>query len=255
MPTISLSELYSEMQKEMLQSLQTGASAFTHPGTKGDTTETNWIDWLRTYLPARYKVDKAIIIDSKGKQSDAIDLVIYDAQYSYMVFQHNGEKLIPAESVYAVFEVKQVLNKEYIEYAGRKAQSVRTLFRTSASIPHAGGQYAPKPLHDIIAGLLTTWSPWTPPIIDNTAKYMFSLDADKQLDLVCSVANNTFIWERNASADNPTGPPSIRYCEKDDSLVFLFLNLLQRLQAIGTVPAIDYNAYAQHISSNFYMQK
>lgn len=255
MPTISLSELYSEMQKEMLQSLQTGASAFTHPGTKGDTTETNWIDWLRTYLPARYKVDKAIVIDSTGKQSDAIDLVIYDAQYSYMVFQHNGEKLIPAESVYAVFEVKQELNKEYIEYAGRKAQSVRTLFRTSASIPHAGGQYAPKPLHDIIAGLLTTRSPWTPPIIDNTAKYMFSLDADKQLDFVCSVANNTFILERNASADNPTVPPSIRYCEKDDSLVFLFLNLLQQLQAIGTVPAIDYNAYAQHISSSFYMQK
>lgn len=63
-------------------------------------------------------VDKATIIDSAGNQSEQIDLVIYDAQYSYLVFTQGNRKLIPAESVYAVFEVKQELNKAYIEYAG-----------------------------------------------------------------------------------------------------------------------------------------
>lgn len=89
----------------------------------------------------RYKVDKGIVIDSTGKQSEQIDLIIYDAQYSYLVFRQNDTLLIPAESVYAVFEVKQNLNKERIEYAGAKAKSVRELLRTSAPIKHAGGEY------------------------------------------------------------------------------------------------------------------
>lgn len=154
MPEIKLSELYAGMQKEMLQKLQTGVIALVHPGSKGNNTEANWIEWFRAYLPERYKVDKAIIIDSTGKESQQMDLVIYDAQYTYLVFHQDDTKLIPAESVYAVFEVKQELNKEYIEYAKEKAKSVRTLHRTSARIKHAGGEYAPKPLHEILAGVL-----------------------------------------------------------------------------------------------------
>lgn len=122
MPEIELTKLYAEMQKEMLQKLNTGANSVVHPGTKGDNTETNWIRWFQEYLPNRYKVDKGVVIDSTGKQSEQIDLIIYDAQYSYLVFKQNETLLIPAESVYAVFEVKQNLNKERIEYAGEKAK-------------------------------------------------------------------------------------------------------------------------------------
>ena len=143
MPEINLSELYADMQQEMLTKLISGAHAVKHAGSKGDNTEANWIEWFQSYLPKRYKVDKAIIIDSTGKESDQMDLVIYDAQYSYLVFHQGDTKLIPAESVYAVFEVKQELNKEYIEYAGEKAKSVRSLPRTSARIKHAGGDYDP----------------------------------------------------------------------------------------------------------------
>lgn len=150
MSEISLSDLYSNMQAEMLQTLHTGSVPFAHSGTKGDNTEANWIAWFKKYLPARYAVDKAIVIDSGGKCSQQIDLVIYDAQYSYMVFQQQESKLIPAESVYAVFEIKQNLNKDHMEYAQEKAESVRSLIRSSAPIQHAGGQYKPKPLHEIL---------------------------------------------------------------------------------------------------------
>lgn len=84
MSEISLSDLYSNMQAEMLQTLHTGSVPFAHSGTKGDNTEANWIAWFKKYLPARYAVDKAIVIDSGGKCSQQIDLVIYDAQYSYV---------------------------------------------------------------------------------------------------------------------------------------------------------------------------
>lgn len=249
MPEINLSELYTSMQKEMLQTLQTGASAFVHPGTKGDNTEENWINWFREYLPARYKIDKGIVIDSTGKQSDQIDLIIYDAQYSYLVFHQGESKLIPVESVYAVFEVKQDLNKERIEYAGEKAKSVRTLTRTSAPIKHAGGEYPPKQLHEILAGVLTTRSGWSAPIANKVKEYILQLNREERLDFVCSISNNTFVIENNTFVNqydaSKTAP--IHFCEKDESLVFLLLNLLRKLQDIGTVPAIDFSKYAQII--------
>lgn len=254
MPEINLLELYENMQNEMLQKLKTGCSAFVHSGTKGDDTELNWIEWFRAYLPKRYKVDKAIIIDSMGQQSEQIDLVIYDAQYSYMVFKHGDGVLIPAESVYAVFEVKQNLNKERIEYAGGKAKSVRQLTRTSAPIKHAGGEYPPKVLHEIVAGILTTRCDWVNPIEKNVVKYLNERAKEERLDFVCSIQDNTFVVENTVFVNeyDESIRPTIRYCKKEQSLVYLLLNLLKRLQDIGTVPAIDFEKYADKITGKVY---
>ena len=252
MSTVNLPNIYCGMQAEMLQTLCTGAEAFTHSGTRGDTTEANWISWFRTYLPNRYAVDKAIIIDAHGNCSDQIDLVIYDAQYSPLVFKQNDNKLIPAESVYAVFEVKQDLNKAHMEYAQGKAKSVRSLQRSSVPIRHAGGQYAPKPLHEILAGILTTRSAWEAPIEHNVEKYLGINDHNKRLDFVCSISNSTFIVDNNIFIEDfdETAQPNIRFCEREKSLVFLLLNLLKRLQEVGTVPAINYSDYADSIDSD-----
>ena len=46
----------------------------------------------------------------------------------------------------------------------------------------------------------------------------------------------------------------IRFCGENESLVFLLLNLLRRLQDIGTVPAIDFSKYAEGIKSSIYKQ-
>lgn len=253
-PIINLSELYTEMQKEMLQKLNTGISATNHSGTKGDNTESNWINWFREYLPKRYMVDNGIVIDSTGKQSDQIDLIIYDAQYSYLVFHQEDTILIPAESVYAVFEVKQNLNKSRIEYAGDKAKSVRTLLRTSAPIKHAGGQYDPKELHEILSGILTTRCDWKEPIVKKVVKYIKAREREARLDFVCAISNNTFVIENNTFLKqyDETVNPDIHFCGEGESLVYLLLNLLRRLQDIGTVPAIDFSKYAKKIVSTRY---
>ena len=259
-----LDKLYSDMQAEMLQTLCTGAAPFAHPGTKGDNTEANWINWFKRYLPSRYAVDKAIIMDSNGKGSKQIDVVIYDTQYSYLVFHQQDSKIVPAESVYAVFEVKQNLNKKHMEDAQEKAESVRSLARTSPPIQHAGGQFGPKPLHEILAGVLTTKSDWVAPIAPNVVKYINARHADekhtnetghhRRLDFVCCVSENTFVVNNNVFVGQyeKNKEYTIRFCEKNDSLVFLLLNLLKRLQDIGTAPAIDYKKYASKIGSKCY---
>lgn len=44
----------------------------------------------------------------------------------------------------------------------------------------------------------------------------------------------------------------IFYCEENQSLVYLLLNLLRRLRDIGMVPAIDFSKYAEEIPSRRY---
>jgi hypothetical protein len=69
------------------------------------------------------------------------------------LLNRDGVLYVPAESVYAIIEVKQELSRTYIKYAGDKIKSVRCLKRTSVPIPHAGGTYKPKPPDRIIGWL------------------------------------------------------------------------------------------------------
>lgn len=77
-----------------------------HPGTKGDASENAWLQLFQTYLPQRYTVVKVHIVDNRDQFSDQIDVVVFDPQYSPFIFQYEGQTVIPAESVYAVFEAK-----------------------------------------------------------------------------------------------------------------------------------------------------
>lgn len=117
-----LKNLFSALQTEMFAEANLSC-VVNHPGDKGDNSEESWIKWFKAYLPNRYKAAKATVIDSQGNISDQIDIVLYDAQYSYLAFNQNGILYIPAESVYAVFEIKQNLKKTNMEYAGKKQKA------------------------------------------------------------------------------------------------------------------------------------
>jgi hypothetical protein len=86
MNEIKIKQLFYGLQKQMQQKLSLNREFVIHPGTKGDSLELNWINLLRDYLPQRYSVDSAFIIDCKNNLSDQIDIVIYDRQYSPFVF-------------------------------------------------------------------------------------------------------------------------------------------------------------------------
>lgn len=237
---INLSTLFHALQQDMLAQA-TFSNVLAHPSDKGDNAEDCWLEWFTKYLPNRYKAAKATLIDSIGTRSDQIDIVIYDSQYSYLAFNQNGVLYLPAESAYAVFEVKQNLTKEHLEYASKKAESVRSLKRTSAPIPYAAGVYKPKPLHHIIAGILTTKSSWKEPFGKPFTSYISKLSDNTFIDCGCVLENGAFFVSSESKEIDLSMP--------DESLVFFFLQLLILLQKIGTVPAIDLCEYmkALHI--------
>lgn len=235
----SLKALYVALQEEMISKANFSA-VLSHPTDKGDNAEENWISWFNKYLPQRYKAAKATVIDSKGMFSDQIDVVLYDAQYSYLAFNNKGILYVPAESVYAIFEVKQELSKSYMEYAGKKAESVRKLYRTSAPIPYANGTYAPKRLHRILAGILTTSCGWKSIFGKSFISCLENYSNMQQIDCGCVLKSGSYFFDYKELI--------LSTSTADESLVFFFLQLLILLQKIGTVPAIDLNEYKKTLS-------
>ncbi|MBI5778904.1 MAG: hypothetical protein HZA49_05555 [Planctomycetes bacterium] len=234
--TIDLRKAFLGLQEEMESRFLLNRKIIFHPVTKGDATEYRWANMLRTYLPKRYQVaNKAFVLDSKGKLSDQIDIVIFDQHYSPFLFNQDNTLYIPAESIYAVIEVKPTLNGSNIKYASEKAASVRKLKRTSAPIYHAGGVINnPKKPFNILAGILTIDSKYTVPLKAN----LFKLPKEKFLHFGCSLTCVSF-WYKNKGKNKYKFEKS----SQEESLIFFFINLLDELQRLGTAPAIDLKEY------------
>ncbi len=238
---VDIKELFKDLQNEMLASFKTNKNISHHP-TNGAANETLWINWAKKYLAKRYTADSAFIIDYKGNQSEQQDLVIYDCQYTPFILNKGGCKYITAESVYAVFELKPTLNKENIEYARSKIQSVRKLIRTSADIYHAGGKYCPKESHHIIGGIITHDVVWKDGLGKTFKKHInSSLYTESRIDIGISLSDGAF--KINYDETNPI----ISVSNSENSLITFFFDLCDMLQKCGTVPAIDIQKYANNL--------
>lgn len=266
---VNLHALFESLQNQMIAQLNTNREFIEHPGSKGDSLELTWIEWLRKYLPSRYCIDKAIIIDYEGHLSHQIDLVIYDRQYTPFVFTQNGIHYIPAEGVYGVFEVKPDLSGtadvdgktvSYIEYAGAKIASVRKLKRTSTYIIDRGQKQDPRSLTKIIGGILTSSS--TIKKEETLEKKISKVMGLASIDIGCVADHGSFIVDYEGQEDPNISNfnlriqdyyikrniRTIKYSDKSDSLISFFLQLTRYLQqSIGTVAAIDLNAYARQV--------
>lgn len=237
MTSWNLSALLAELHDDIEQRLAKVRRSIGHPVSKGDATESVWIELLEKYLPHRYRVAKAFVVDSRGAFSDQIDVVVFDRQYSPFIFNYQGQTVIPAESVYAAFEAKQAISANEVTYAQGKVASIRRLHRTSLPIPHAGGVFPPKPLPHIYGGLLTFESNWSPPLGKSLTDSLESGNTVGRLDLGCVAAHGCFVSD----------PAGARYEILDGgkpATAFLF-TLISKLQTNATVPMIDIQAYAQ----------
>lgn len=238
----TLSRLFHALQDMLKLELGIAREAFDHPSLKGDISEEKWIAMLSKHLPSRYQVNKAFVIDSKDRVSQQQDVVIHDRQYSPFVVNYSSGLYVPAESVYAVLEVKPTINADYVRYAGEKVASVRGLHRTSLPIKHAGGEYPPKPLHHILGGIVSLDSDWTPPLGESLHRALAAVPAEGRLDFGCVVAHGGFSVKHA-----PHEPPAVATEISSAPLALFLLRLIAQLQGIATVPCIDVLAYASMI--------
>lgn len=267
---IPLKELFSGLQNQMIAQLNTNRSNVKHPGSKGDALENAWIEWLRKYLPNRYSVDKAIVIDSNGDTSHQIDIVIYDNWFTPFIFSQNGFHYIPAEGVYAVFEVKPDISDSSdgmtnIEYAGRKIESVRKLKKTTTKIINVGKTQDPRGLTKIVGGILTSTKSGTKNDNDTLEKHLKAQTNLRSIDFGCIADYGSFYIDYDNEENLNIKDFDERYFEyyknrafknavfskQENSLVTFFMQLTRYLQqAIGTVQAINLQTYLDSIDED-----
>ena len=235
-----LQRAFASEQSCLVAKLQS-SDRIVHDGDRGEVNEQYFIDVLRHYLPNRYTVHKAAILDSEGQVSDSIDVVVHDRQYTPTLLDSESHRYVPAEAVYAIFECKPKIDKGYLEYAASKAESVRRLKRTSVPIRHAGGEYPAKPHFNIIAGILAIDVGWKEGFAASFEDCHSRLTGAQRLDCGLSVDGHAF--------DTFQASGGYTYCKSENALVFFLFRLLNQLQSLGTVPAIDWNAYASQLAN------
>ena len=223
--------------KSLLESKQTVLESklkvlLDHPVTKGESTESAWIDFLRSFLPSKYAVDKGFAFDSDGKISDQLDIIVHDSLYAPLIFgTESGEKFITAESIYAVFECKQEANKSTLEYANSKIESVTKLKRTSRYTISSGRTQPPRKPTDILGGLLAVDG------INNQSLEKHVLHCTN-IKLGCIASKTTFFVPKDY-ADK-----TVVFSSAEETLLAFFFLLLDELYKMGTVAAIDIRDYA-----------
>ncbi len=227
-------------EQECLEVNLRSSSRITHPGDRGEVNEQFFLDFLRSYLPNRYTVEKAIVLDSEGAVSDSIDVVVFDRQYTPTLLDNAKHRYVPAEAVYAVFECKPTINKQYLEYAGEKIASVRKLKRTSVDIFHAGGVFNAKPLFNIIGGILAIDVSWGDGLGDTFQQNHLQLTGHKKID--CGFAVTGACFDVFSEDNNYSFGP------RRNALAYFAFRLLWKLQSLATVPAVDWMAYANQLS-------
>ena len=242
--------VFVSLQAE-LQKLQ----PINHSTTKGGGSEHVWIKLFENYLPKRYRIASGIVVDSTGATSDQIDCLIFDGQFTPQIIPNDGILHIPTEAVYAVFEVKQNINKEHLEYAAKKVRSVRCLKRTSSSYTGDGQNRSKKPLFNILGGLLAGKIDWQDSWKSDSFKS--SLQEAQQishLDFVFSAKDGyaDMVRTKNQSMHrdiNINGDPII--LEGKQGILHGLFRLLEELTRQGTVPAVDWSEYYSKLGSTY----
>jgi len=236
-----LEDHFAAIQESLLARLKKGRAAYSNPSLHGGDSEAAWRELLEVLLPKRYAVGVGTVVDSQGQESHQIDLIIHDRQYTPLLLDNEDRRLVPAESVYAVIEVKQKLDARSLKYAAEKVASVRRLERTSAPIPNLGRVSAPTPPKPILGGIVTLAAGWRSPTSRAPEKSLHALSGDSRIDLGCAADGLAFELK-----GDDQGTVELR--RSSNALLFFFLRLVTRLQDIGTVPAIDYAEYAKLVA-------
>ena len=195
-------------EQECLVAMLRSSARVTHAGDRGEINEQHFIDFLRKYLPNRYTVEKAIVLDCAGNVSDSIDVVVFDRQYTPALLDNDKHRYVPAEAVYAIFECKPRLTKAIWNTRLKKPPLCVDSKRRLVEIHHAGGKYPPRKLNDIVAGILAIEVGWKDGFGSEAFRdFHAGLNEDKSVD--CGFAATGACFDTFAEAKAYTfGPPN-----------------------------------------------
>jgi hypothetical protein len=226
---------FIDVEQAFISELKRQQSLITHSGSLGDATEDAWIDLLKAYLPSRYRVAKAFAVDHLGNTTEQLDCLIFDAHFTPALYGKDKHLYVPAEAVYAVFEIKPSVTAAHLKYAAKKIKSLRRLERTSVSLTSHLGTNPPKPLLPIIGGLFAMNADWKGGLGQSFVDANSKLKGNRKMDLVLTA--------EDGFCDSLLMGRSPEIVKGSGALIRGLFRLLNALRSKATVAAVDWEKY------------
>src|SRR4051812_38134753 len=107
------------------------SALLVHRGEKGGVREYDLLQFLQRYMPATVKViGSTEIISTDGQRSPQMDIVICDPS-TPPLFSRGNYQIVPSECVYAVIEVKSMLNSTELQKSRDNIAVVKRMPKTA----------------------------------------------------------------------------------------------------------------------------
>lgn len=179
MLTPILAEYPADMAREMrAKSAAIRRHFATHRPSAGDHREDIVESFLRDHLPARFGISTGLVISCEDVFSNQADLLVVDSFNNTPLYAGTRNMLWPAESVFALVEVKTTLSPSDIGDAVQKSRRFKSLRREFCNAGNA---------QRIADSLVVLWSFDAPRVETFAANYraaLFGVPVAEQPDLV-----------------------------------------------------------------------
>lgn len=234
--SMDLEKLFSEISIKMRSDLEQARVSLDHAGLKGQAVEDKVREFLRQYLPKSLDISTGKLVDSEGTLSKQLDIIISDAQKTPTFYQSGEVRVIPAECVYAVVEVKAYLNKQELNKAFENMKSVKNLTKVAYFRPNGVVRSS-----SFLYG--KDWDCWP------TNYFIFAYDSDKletitlnlhaiqqhedvhkRIDSICVLNKGVVINEDDngmySALPSTTTPAKFFETEKSLLLFYIFISII-----------------------------
>jgi hypothetical protein len=132
---MDLGERFDRISKQMQNDFKDIQESIDHRGEKGRSAEEIFREFLKIYFPKNLDVSTGFIIDSNGNQSKQMDVIISDAAKTPIFYEDSLIRILPVECVYAVIEVKSMLDSNSLKTGLENMLSVRKLEKKAFTKP------------------------------------------------------------------------------------------------------------------------
>lgn len=137
-----LEKHYSYKSKALLDKISHIRQSINHKTTIGTKVEDEVRSLLLGSLPSKYQYASGIVVDSSGGEHDCSrqsDVIIYDNWFNPKLFLDETPGVFPIELVYAIVEVKTVVNYSEMKSCFDNCKSIKSLNFISKNQTISGG--------------------------------------------------------------------------------------------------------------------
>jgi len=191
-----MEEIFQQMAIEIDNEFSRLAKIIS-PDSRGFGREAIIVKFLRNFLPKSFGITRGQIIDSNGNMSNEIDIVIYDALKTPIIYRAGDYRIVPIEGVYAVIFVETFLEQDrFIRLIGT-IKNIKNLSKTAfyeqiGAIIHTVHAYDKEFQYFPTLGFIFAYD--SAPIVDLgnffEAKYKEeNIPIENQIDFVCVFKN------------------------------------------------------------------